>query len=82
MIVTRAQAQWVLAELKNKYPADLAGPDGPALHEAEHERLPEGHWSIAWEGGPEGWAANFRTESPVVWVEAMNHWCLHLMPSE
>lgn len=27
----------------------------PTLNAHDHEGQPEGHWSIAWEGGPDEW---------------------------
>lgn len=32
---------------------------GPNLRAHDHEELPEGCWSIDWEGGPEDWAIRY-----------------------
>lgn len=45
---------------------------GPQLMDHNHEELPEGSWSICYEGGgPESWACIFQSQVPGVHTEAI-----------
>lgn len=64
--MNRKTAEKVLAEVKARY-----GADDAALYDADHEELPDGAWSIAWEG--DSWTTTFETTVPGVFVEPINH---------
>ena len=65
--MNRKTAELVLAEVKAKF-----NTEEPELFDADHEELPEGSWSIAWEPGFE-WAYGYRTEVPGVFCEPILH---------
>lgn len=77
----REKAQQVVDLIEATYPAYIgAGEyDRPKLYDHEHEELPEGAWSIAWEGGtPEDWTIQFGEVAflnpiPGVFVEPINN---------
>lgn len=79
--VTRKQAEKVLEALHNKYPSSLGNA---VIHDAEHEEMPEGTWSIAWEGGDEDWDQFFSEEwngqNSKIFVEPRNHWSVGIYP--
>lgn len=59
--ITRENAEAIVSAIRAAYPLYLAdGERGPVLYGHEHEQLPAGAWSIAWEGGsPEDWPRKF-----------------------
>lgn len=59
--ITRESAEAIVSAIRAAHPLYLAdGERGPVLFGHEHEQLPAGGWSIAWEGGsPEDWAREF-----------------------
>lgn len=89
--IRKQEAEKVVAALKAKFPEErgYSHIDGPYLHDAEHEEMREGCWSISWEGpGIDDWAVvisldeEFRKEFPWIHFEAMYSWCLGLYPKE
>lgn len=84
-IVTNEQAEQVLQAVKDKWPMYVVPfSDGPTLYPHDHEEMPKGCWSIAWEGGPEDWSwrTSMEITVPGVFLEPMNSWCLGLFPRE
>lgn len=82
--VSQADAEQVLQALKLRWPEQegWSHVDGPTLYSAEHEEMPKGCWSIAWEGGPEDWTmiASQDIKKAGVFLEPMTSWCLGLYP--
>jgi hypothetical protein len=61
----------VLAEVQ-EYVGDADPKHGPQMMDNDHEGLPEGAWSICYEGGgPDSWAVSFRSQVPGVHCEAI-----------
>ena len=83
--VTKTQAEAVVQAIKAKWPESEGWSyiDGPDLYPHDHEGMPKGCWSIAWEGAPEEWAyyASMDIKVPGVHLEAMYSWCLGLYPA-
>ncbi|AMM44368.1 hypothetical protein KITKAT_46 [Arthrobacter phage Kitkat] len=88
--VSKKQAEEVVAALKAKWPESegYSHIDGPYLHDADHEEMRPGCWSISWEGAPvDSWAVHiscdeeFRAKHPAIHFEAMYSWCLGLYPA-
>lgn len=83
--VTKAQAEKVLGTLKKMF------PDGDFfLASHEHEEMPPGCWSIAWEGSGLDFWPGMASESQFlkpgtfpaeVFIEPMTSWCLGLYPA-
>jgi hypothetical protein len=70
--VNKKTAEKVLAEVQ-AFVGDNDPRNGPLMMDNDHEGLPEGSWSICYEGGMvESWAVEFRTTVPGVFVEAIN----------
>jgi hypothetical protein len=84
--VTKEQAEAVLLAIKERYPESLYC-DPPTLYPHDHEDMPEGCWSIAWEGAPEDWVDHVSgmwddgIKVPGVFLEPMTSWCLGLYPA-
>ena len=72
--MNKKTAAIVLAEVQN-FVGVTEGYSAPQLMDCDHEGLPEGSWSICFEGGGkvEDWALHFRTQVPGVFVEPINH---------
>lgn len=70
--VTREQAEAVLAEVKKQYASQIHGDHAPVLRQGNWEYLNNDTFSIDWEGGPESWAFEFKSEVPDIYVEACN----------
>lgn len=83
--VTKEQAEAVLKAIKERYP-ESQYCDPPTLYPHDHEEMPEGCWSIAWEGAPEDWVDHVSglwgkgIKVPGVFLEPMASWCLGLYP--
>jgi hypothetical protein len=84
--VSKEQAEQVVQAIKENWPmyvVDFSG-DGPTLYPHDHEELPEGCWSIAWEGGPEDWSwrASMEVRVSGVFLEPIASWCLGVFPKD
>jgi hypothetical protein len=88
--VSKKQAEKVVEALKSIWPENqgYSHIDGPYLHDADHEGMRPGCWSISWEGpGVDEWAVQaaineeLRQEFPSIHFEAMYSWCLGLYPA-
>jgi hypothetical protein len=82
--VSKEQAEQVLQVVREHI--GFSDPvEGPQLYPAEHEEMPDGCWSIAYEGwtGDTPWTYDVPAEKlPAgVYVEAMYHWCLGVFPA-
>ena len=83
--VTRKQAEAVVEQIKAEFPAE-AGWDHSQIHlrDHTHEELPQGRWSVDWEGQglvcPEEWAVKFRCTVPGVGVEPILPFILLIYP--
>ena len=84
--VSKEQAEAVVEAIKENWPESEGWSyvDGPTLYPHDHEELPEGCWSIAWEGAPEDWSwrASSEVRVPGVFLEPIASWCLGLFPKE
>lgn len=80
--VSRETAEDVLEWVKGHWPGSEGWSqiDGPVLYAHDHEELPDGCWSIAWEGGPEDWVYKVQHGRKDVFVEAIASWCLGIYP--
>lgn len=82
--VTKKQAEAVLQAIKDRWPESQGWShiDGPTLYPHDHEEMPVGCWSIAWEGAPEDWVhyASMEIKLPGVFLEPMHSWCLGIYP--
>lgn len=81
--VSREQAEHVLETVRSV--VGESGAYGPALYAHDHEEMPEGCWSIAFEGWSQDtpWTLLVPPEQVPdgVFVEAMNSWCLGVYPA-
>lgn len=68
--MNKATATKVLEEVR-AYVGDSNPNHGPLLMDNDHEGLPEGAWSICYEGGREYWAVTFKSKVPGVFTEAI-----------
>lgn len=59
--VSRADAEQVLAAVRDMWPLDVTETSGPILHDHENESQDPGCWSIWWGGNcPEEWALHVK----------------------
>lgn len=85
LVIPQSRAQEIRDMIASAW-SDITEQNGtePTLYDHEHEGQPEGHWSIAWEGGPEEWAimvADRWTPPEGVGWEADTSFRLNLYPT-
>lgn len=83
-MIPQSVAESIREMVASAWAGYAADGDEPTLYPHTHEDQPEGHWSIAWEGGPEEWAimvADRWTPPSGVGFEADTSYRLMLFPN-
>lgn len=79
--IAREQAEQVVAKLQKKFKKNYHDHNPFSIRDHNHEGLPEGSWSIDWEGEVPDWAFKVKENIvPGVHVEALEPWCLAVYP--